>query len=345
MQVFLTGATGFIGQALAAAMRRRGWRVDALVRDPQAAAARALAARGCRLVEGDVLQPAGLAAAMAGADVVMHNAGIYEFGTTAGATQRMHAVNVQGTDHVLGAALAAGVPRTVHVSTVFALGGTGNRQADERQQHDGRFVSTYERSKTEAHQRALQWRARGLPLVIAMPGQVVGVNDHSVFGYYLRLHLMGLMPPVAFGRDMRLTPVDLHALAEGLCLAAERAAPGEDYLLCGPTQTLGEIFGHFARHPGGWRPRLWLPRPLMRAQLMLVAPLLRALGLPAFLSPEVVDATRVNLDFSAAKAQRDLGWRHPEPTAMWDAIIDAERARLQSLRGWRQRLHHSTLPT
>ena len=54
MHVFLTGATGFIGQALVRAMRRRGWTVDALVRDPQSAPARWLAGQGCRLVPGDV---------------------------------------------------------------------------------------------------------------------------------------------------------------------------------------------------------------------------------------------------------------------------------------------------
>lgn len=343
MRVFLTGATGFIGQALVRALRRRGWCVDTLVRDPQAPAARWLEAQGCRLVEGDVLQREGLAAAMAGADVVIHNAGVYEFGTTAAAAARMQAVNVEGTRHVLGAALEARVTRTVYVSTVFALGDSGPGQADETRQHGGRYVSAYEKSKAQAHEAALQMRARGLPLVIAMPNSVVGANDHATWGYFLRLHLMGLMPPISFGRDMRLAPVDVNALAEGLCLAAERADPGQDYLFCGPTQTVGDIFGHFARHPGGMRPRLWLPRWLMRLQFACFAPLLRALGLPAFFSPEVVDVTRVNLDYSSAKARRDLGWQHPQPGPMWDAIVAAERRLLSARQGWRQRLRPLSL--
>ena len=60
MQVFLTGATGFIGQVLVRAMRGRGWQVTALVRDPDAAAGRWLAGQGVRLLRGDVTQPAGL---------------------------------------------------------------------------------------------------------------------------------------------------------------------------------------------------------------------------------------------------------------------------------------------
>lgn len=342
MQVFLTGGTGFIGQALVRALRSRDWAVDALVRDPDAPAARWLAARGCRLVRGDVTRADGLADAMRGADVVIHNAGVYEFGTTAAQRDRMRAVNIRGTDAVLGAAHAAGVARCVYVSSVWALGDSGPADvpADECRRHSGRSQGDYERSKAEAHQVALSWRARGLPLVIAMPNAVVGANDHSVWGYFLRLHLMGLMPPMSYGRGMVMAPVDVDALAEGLVLAARDGAVGADYLFCGSPQSVGAIFGHFARHRGGFRPVLWMPRWFMRLQFGLVAPLLRALGLPAFMSPEVVDITRVNLNYSGAKARRELGWRHPGPAEMWDRIVREERALIEARRGWRQRLRH-----
>lgn len=343
MHIFLTGGTGFIGQALVRTLRARGWTVDALVRDPDAAPARWLAAQGCRLVRGDVTRADGLREAMAGADVVIHNAGVYELGAGAAERARMHAVNVTGTDHVLGAALAAGVARTVYVSTVWALGGSGRdpgHAADESQRHDGRCLTAYERSKAEAHQVALQWRARGLPLVIAMPNAVVGANDHSLFGYFLRLYLMRALPPMAWGRDMVCTMVDVRALAEGLALAVEKAPVGEDYLFCGPPQSIGAMFEHWGRHPGGLRPRLWLPRWLMRAQFVFVAPLLRALGIPAFMSPDAVDVTRVNLHYTSAKARRDLGWRHPDAAAMWDRIVAEERALIEARRGLRGRLRH-----
>src|SRR5690606_19045040 len=138
MHIFLTGGTGFIGQALVRALRARGWTVDALVREPAGAPARWLAAQGCRLVRGDVTSPDGLREAMAGADAVIHNAGVYEFGAGVAQRARMQQVNLRGTDHVLGAALAAGVPRTVYVSTVLALGDSGPGPADERRRHGGR---------------------------------------------------------------------------------------------------------------------------------------------------------------------------------------------------------------
>ncbi len=125
MKILLTGATGFIGQALVRTMRGRGWAIHALVRDTQSAPARWLVQQGCTLVPGDVTRVQGLAAAMAGMDVVMHNAGFYEFGGNAAVQARMQQVNVVGTDLVLGAALQAGVPRTVYVSSVAGLGCTG----------------------------------------------------------------------------------------------------------------------------------------------------------------------------------------------------------------------------
>jgi dihydroflavonol-4-reductase len=348
MQVFLTGATGFIGQALVRAMRRRAWHIRALVRDSDGVTARWLTSQGCTLVPGDVTQPHGLFQAMAGADVLVHNAGVYELGATAAAAARMQQVNVQGTHHVLGAALQAGVPRTVYVSTVWALGGSGPagqpaQVRDENTQHSGVFLTPYERSKADAHQVALGWRTKGLPLVIGMPNGVMGVNDHSTFGYFLRLYLLHGMPPVAWGRDAVYSLVDVSALAEGLCLAAEKAPIGEDFVFCGEPTTMRDLFELWGRYPGGMVPRLWLPRWLMRPQTAFLEPLQRRLGLPAFLSRDAVDVTQVHLNYSSAKAKRELGWQHPGIATMWAAIIPAEQALMASRVGWLNKLRHQAL--
>ncbi len=348
MKIFLTGATGFIGQALVRTMRGRGWAIHALVRDTQSAPARWLAQQGCTLVRGDVTRVQGLAAAMAGMDLVMHNAGVYEFGGNAAVQARMQQVNVVGTDPVLGAALQAGVPRAVYVSSVAGLGCSGYAPdpavlKDETHRHDGRNVTPYSRTKADAHKVALAWRAKGLPLVIAMPGAVLGANDHSAFGYFMRMHLLGAMPPMAFGGDCTLGFVDVQALAEGLCLAAENAPIGQDYIFVGHSMTLKSMFDQLARYPGGMKVRLWLPRWFMRPQLWLMEPLQRALGLPAFLSRDTVDASRGHLSYSSTKAQRSLGWTHPGADDMWDNIIRREQALLAKRRGFLNKLRHQSV--
>jgi nucleoside-diphosphate-sugar epimerase len=348
MNVFLTGGTGFIGQAIVRAMRGRGWEIHALVRDVKGAPARWLAEKGCTLAPGDVTRREGLVDAMAGKDVVMHNAGVYVLGADAATRERMQQVNENGTDYVLGAALQAGVPRTVYVSSVVALGASGYAPEpagvkDETHRSDGRHLTPYNRSKAVAHQVALSWRAKGLPLVIAMPNAVAGANDHSIFGYFLRMHLAGVMSPIGFGDDATLAIVDVRALAEGLCLAAEKAPIGEDYIFSGEPITIRATFGQFARYPGGMKVRLYLPRWFMRPQMLLLEPLQRAVALPAVLSRDAVDQSRGHFNYSSAKARRELGWTHPGVDEMWDRIIRRERELMAERRGFLNKLRHQSV--
>jgi nucleoside-diphosphate-sugar epimerase len=245
-------------------------------------------------------------------------------------------------DHAARALLVA---KVVYVSTVWALGSSGSSSApstprDERWSGQGPYLSAYHRSKAEAHRVALRWRTQGLPVVTAMPHGVMGANDHSVFGYFLRLILLGRMPPMSFGGEAMYTLVDVHALAEGLCLAAEKAAPGADYLFCGPRQTLRELFERWGRLTGQRVPRWYLPRWFMRPQMAMLEPLQRLAGLPAFLSRDTVDATKVHLDYSSARAQRELGWTHPDIDAMWHPIIERERELMASRQGFLNKLRH-----
>src|SRR5690348_7519083 len=103
MKVFLTGATGFIGQPLTWAMLHRGWQVTALVRRTDTTPVRLLRQAGAQVVQGDVVSSDRglLREAMRGADLVFHNAGWYELGLPASQRPAMHAVNVEAADTVL----------------------------------------------------------------------------------------------------------------------------------------------------------------------------------------------------------------------------------------------------
>jgi dihydroflavonol-4-reductase len=347
MRVLLTGGTGFIGQHLATALLRRGWHVTALVRKPESAPARSLARKGARLAQGDVTERESMRAAIAAAELVVHNAGHYEFGVDAAARERMRRINVEGTENVLGLAqeaLATGraAPRTVYVSSVVAFGDTGDRQRDETFVRHEPCRTAYEQSKTDAHEVAVGFQHAGLPVVIACPNGVVGANDHSVWGYFLRLYLNRLLPPFAWSPSTRQAVVDVRDLAEGIALAAEKGRVGETYFFCGQTLTLRQILTLWRERPGGWLPPLWLPPGLAAALFAPLEPLERALGLPAFLSRETVRAASAQLDYSSAKAQRELGWQHREPRQMWLEVLDRERELLAQRRergqSWRERL-------
>lgn len=325
MNIFLTGGTGFIGIPLTKALLSRGWNVVALARRPDSGPARALASLGVRIVPGDVTDRASMRAGMTGADIVVHNAAWYEIGLTTSARKTMRAINIDGTDNVLGLALELGIARVVYVSSTVYFGETGPGPVDETYQRQMPYRSYYEQTKAEAHELALQYRQRGLPVTLVCPGNVMGPNDHAVWGHFLRLYLNRMLPPFAWAADHVNTGAHVEDIAEGIALAAEKGAPGETYILAGEPVRVRDVLAFWATRPGGFRVRFYIPAWLAAVMFAPMAPLLRLLGIPAFLSRETVSAN-VHLNHSSAKARRELGWTYRPARAMWLEIVDEEIA-------------------
>ena len=122
MKAFVTGGTGFIGSRLVRRLRERGDDVVALVRSPEKASE--LREQGCELVEGDLSSEQAIRDGVQGCDAVFHVAAVYKVGIPASQRDDMWDANVRGTERVLDAAIEAGVPRIVYVSTVGVFGNT-----------------------------------------------------------------------------------------------------------------------------------------------------------------------------------------------------------------------------
>lgn len=334
MRVFLTGGTGFIGRRLTGRLLARGWRVTALVRRPESAEARELAALGAELARGDVTERETMRGPMQGAAIVVHNAGVYEIGLGAASEARMRAVNVDGAANALGLAAELGVPRIVHVSSVAAFGETGPQLRDEGYQRASAPTSCYEATKTEAHTIAVGLQERGAPVITVCPSQVIGPGDHSGWGFFQRLHVRGLMLPAGWARDAIHAMSHVDDVAEGVALAAERGRPGACYILAGEALTVREVMAIWARHPGGMRVRLWMPQWLALATATIAEPALRRLGLPVFLSREAVRSLSASLHYSGAKAQRELGAQFRGQAQLWAETLAGER---ELVRGKRRR--------
>jgi dihydroflavonol-4-reductase len=323
MKVFLTGGTGFIGQSLTECLLARNWQVIALVRKPDSFQTRNLASKGAQCVVGDVTDRESMRAPMTGADIVIHNAGHYEYGVDAKGRHRMKAINLDGTDNTLGLALELGVPRAVYVSSVVAFGDTGSQMRDETFVRQAPCRTYYEQTKTEAHQIAQGYAERGLPLIIVCPNGVVGPNDHSAFGYLLRMYLNNLLPPYAWAPDIVITLVQVDDLAEGIALAAEKGRLGETYFLAGEPHRRRDYIGWWNEKPGGFKVRFYVPAWVEWFSFILLEPLQRWAGMPAVVSRETVMAS-FPLNMSSAKAQRELGWTYRPAKEMWLEIIDQE---------------------
>jgi len=323
MQVFLTGATGFIGQPLTAALLAQGWSVTALARNPDSASARALSKLGVQCVRGDVTDRQSMRTGMPGADIVVHNAGWYEYGVNQAEQKRMYDINVNGTENVLSLAQELGIPRSVYVSSTAAFGETGPALRDETFTRQAPYRSYYEQSKTEAHLIAHQYQQQGLPLIIVCPNAVIGPNDHSALGYFLRLYLNKLMTPFAWAPDRVFTCVHVDDLAAGIVLAAQKGQAGETYIFAAESMTQREMLAVWATKPGRFKVRFWLPAGLAGLLCAPLEPLQRMVGLPAFVSRETV-RTSASFNYSSQKAQRELGWTHRSTQAAWLDIIDEE---------------------
>lgn len=339
MTIFITGATGFIGQPLTRQLLSHGWQVKALVRNPQSKQALELAAMGATLVQGDILDRESMRAYMTGAEVVVHNAGMYEIGLDADGNKRMYDINVHGTENVLGLAHELGIPRAVYVSSVVCWGESTPEPCDETYRLSTRYTSKYDETKIKAHHVALQYSAKGLPTVIVCPNQVIGPNDHSAFGYFLRMYLNNIMPPTAWDPEAIQSFVHVDDLVEGIVLATSRGRAGEVYFLCGEPMTRRALLNFWNKFPGGAKFRVYLPNALAMVMFSPMKYLLHRLGLPGFISRESVTGS-VHRNFSGEKARRELGWKTRTAEEAWTQIIREEMKLVNARKdeGWVERL-------
>ncbi len=307
MKVFLTGGTGFIGGEVARQLRERGDRVTCLVRSPGKATA--LSALGCETVSGDLGDEAAIRRGMEGCDAVVHAAAMYEVGIPAAQRPAMHEANVAGTERVLRAALEAGVPKVVYVSTVGAFGNTRHRVVDETYEHPGKeFTSYYEETKLEAHRIAKRMAAEeGLPCMIVQPGGVYGPGDTSQVADLLEQFLSGKLPLIPFpGLGICLSHVE--DVAAGILLALDRGRPGEAYVLSGPVTTMREAIDAVAGLTGRKAPKRALPTPLIKA-MTPIGPLVgKLMGQPPNLRELISSADGVTFWASHEKASEELGY-------------------------------------
>ncbi len=307
MKVFVTGGTGFIGGEIVRQLRARGDEVVCLVRNPDKG--RAVAALGCELAAGDLGDEAAIRAGMEGCDAVIHAAAIYEIGIPAKQRPAMWEANVAGTKRVMEAALAAGVPRIVYVSTVGVFGNTHEQVVDETYEHpEGSFTSYYEETKLEAHKIVKRMIAeQGLPAIIVQPGGVYGPGDTSQVADLLKEFFAGKLPLLPFP-DLGICMSHVEDIAGGVLLALDKGRLGEAYVISGPATTMRGAIETVAAVSGRKAPKRDLPTPLMKA-LIPIGPLVgKLMGQPPNLRELISSADGVTFWAGYEKAASELGY-------------------------------------
>lgn len=303
-RIWLSGATGFVGRAVARLLRMRGDEVIAPVRDRRRA--EELLDMGVTVIEDDLSDVDQMTEAMKEVDAAIHAAGSYRVGITRQERGAMWDANIGTTTRFLDAAEAARTSRIVYVSTVGIFGNTKGKVVDEayrRNIRDG-FVSWYDETKFGAHEVVLQRTRTGAPIISVLPSQVYGPGDHSSIGEQLALAHAGKLTYRALD-NVGLGFVHVDDLATGIVAALDQGAVGRSYVLSGPRYRLKEAMAIAARLGGKRLPRVAIPDGVLR----VLAPVGRLVGRANL--REVVDAAAgVTYWASNERAVAELDW-HP----------------------------------
>jgi dihydroflavonol-4-reductase len=318
VRAFVTGASGFVGAAVARALLRSGWEVRALVR--AASDRRNLSALPVEAVVGDLLDPRSLQAALAGCAAAFHVAADYRLGAFDPA--ELYRNNVEGTRNVLDACRAAGTPRIVYTSSVATIGipGDGSPGREDTPVSLPDMIGHYKRSKFLAERLVMDAAHAGAPVVIVNPSTPIGPGDvkPTPTGRMVLDAARGRMPAYL---DTGLNVVHVDDVADGHLLAHDRGRTGERYILGGENLPLRDILAAIARIVGRAPPRLRLPIGAVLPAAYVAEALARLTRRPTPLTVEAVRMARKRMYFASDRAVEELGyrWRAPE-VAFVDAI-------------------------
>jgi dihydroflavonol-4-reductase len=320
----VTGGTGFLGAHVVRALLARGREVRCLVRT--GTPRDNLDGLPVEIAAGDLNDPASLARACAGADIVYHVAADYRL--FARDPREIYRTNVDGTRALLRAASDAGVTRFVHTSSVGALGLTADGSpADETTPvtlED--VVGHYKRSKFLAEREAEAAARAGLPVVIVNPSTPIGEYDikPTPTGQIVSDFLARRMP--AYVRT-GLNLVDAKDVAEGHLLAAERGRVGEKYILGHRNMTLKEMLDALAAITGLAAPRVRVPHAVPLVVGAIDTALARWTGRVPRVPLEAVRMSRKTMYFDSSKAVRELGLPQTDVTLALGRAVEWFRAR------------------
>jgi dihydroflavonol-4-reductase len=316
----VTGATGFVGSAVARALLARGHRLRLLVR--AGSDRRNIDGLSAELVEGDLRDSSTFAAAVAGCRYVMHVAADYRLWVPEPGP--MMQANIDGTRALLLAARDAGVERVVYCSSVAALGliGDGTPGTEETPVDPAKVIGVYKQSKylAETEVRRLV-REEAVPAVIVNPSTPIGPRDikPTPTGKMVLDGAAGRMPAFV---DTGLNVVHVDDVAEGHLLALERGRVGEAYILGGTDMRLEQILATIDEVMGRTvQRRVRLPHQALVPLALGMEGAARAFGIEPMVTREMLAMAKKQMFFSSAKAMAELGYApRPAREALADAI-------------------------
>ena len=310
MKVLLTGATGFVGGAVARALVHRGIEVRVMAR--AGADLQNLQGLTVERVEGDLRDQDSLRHALTGCRQLYHIAAHYAL--WAKDPSIFYDVNVTGTKTLLEAARDVGTERIVYCSTIGAIGipPEGGLGTEETPVVFEQMAGHYKRSKYLAEQEVLKLAKAGLPVVIVNPSAPVGIGDvkPTPTGQVIVDFMKGRMPAYI---ETGMNIVDVDDVAIGHLLAMEKGRIGERYILGSANLMLREVFEILSRLTGINAPSIKLPRLAILPLAYLNLWMANITGHPPRIPLEGVKMAKYKMHYDCSKAIRELGFPQTPP--------------------------------
>lgn len=324
MNVFLTGATGFVGSHVARAFAAQGARLHLLVRPTSRLDN--LEGIAADTVVGDLRNPETFRTALADCEVLVHVAADYRLWVRD--PQAMYAANVDGTRNLLMLAQELGVSKVVYTSSVATMGfrEDGTIVDEETPVSLNDMIGHYKRSKFLAEQEAIAAARDGQRVFVLNPTTPIGANDikPTPTGQIIVDFLNRRFPAYV---DTGLNLVDVTEVARMHLVALDRARPGERYILGGENLSLKQILDKMSAITGLPSPTMKVPHSVAMAFAFFDETITgRLRGKEPRATVEAVRMGKKKMFASSAKAERELGFRSVPVYSALRAAIDWFRA-------------------
>lgn len=309
MKIFLTGGSGFIGSRLTERLVAENHEVILLLRNP----GRNLwfDRKKVKIIKGDLFDTDKLIRGMQDCKLVFHLAAY----TKPWSKDPLlpYQINVAGTVNILESALKAGAERVVMTSSCGTMGYSESGSAvNELTVRSKPLFTTYEKTKAEAEQKALEYCSKGLDVVIVNPSRLYGpgfLTSGNSVTRIIRGYLRGTWRIIPGKGNAVGNYVFVDDVVDGHIRAAFRGVSGEKYILGGENLSFTSLFDIIGEESGKKRLMIHFPLSIIRALIKIIRTFSRILGKPPLITEEWIEKYMKDAVISSDKAISRLGYK------------------------------------
>ena len=308
MNIFITGATGYIGAELTKALTRSGHIVHALIRDAKKQSS--IEHPNIKFFEGNILDNESLKKGMENCEAVFHLAAYAR--VWAKDPEVYFKVNVEGTKNVLETALKLGVKKLVYTSTAGVIGPSYQKASTEESLRKVDFFNEYESSKSISENLIYAYLLKGLDTVVVYPSRVYGpglMSDSNAVTKLIEQYIKGKWRLIPGDGSRTGSYAYIKDVIEGHVQALLKANPGKRYILGGENVAYNQLFDIIKKVSGKNHKLIKVPVPAMQAFGHMQMIKKSITGKPPLLTPAWIKKYEFDWSLDSGKAIEELDYK------------------------------------